>query len=291
MSRYDRNRNKQSNKSTFIFAIFFSLLIGISGTYYVVENYNRDKADPPRVSGSELSPESAGLAALQDGSAVPVEKDSERLHPITTALPSQADAGEGQLPDLLSSDSFVRAELIKLLPGLAQWLNFDQLIRRYMQIANDFAQGQRVTKHVSFLRQDEAFTVQQGENGLIIAPKSFRRYNVLAETIQAINAKSAAATYIKLRPLLLQVFAEFAYPKDVSMESIIKKAAGEIIAAPVLEGDIYVTRPSMYYKYADPSLEALSPVKKQMLRMGAENTKIIQNKCREFLVELAKSAI
>lgn len=286
MSRYDRNRNKQSAKSTFIFAIFFSLLIGISGTYYVVENFKRDKTEKLRGSAEESTPESAGLKSPQDGLPVPDEKDSELVQPNTATLPAQ-----GQLPDLLGSDSFVRAGLIGLSPGLAQWLNADQLIRRYMQVANDFSQGQRVTKHVSFLRLDEPFAVQQGENGLLIAPKSFRRYNFLAQTIQAINAKSAVATYLKLRPLLLQVFAEFAYPKDIGMESIIKKAVGEIIAAPVLEGDVYVTRPSLFYKYADPNLEVLNPVKKQMLRMGAENTKIIQNKCREFLVELAKSGV
>ena len=291
MSRYDRNRNKQSNKSTFIFAIFFSLLIGISGTYYVVENFKRDKADKPDISSEGTTPDNARLSPLQDGLPIPVEKDSELVQPNPATLPAQAGASQGSLPDLLSSDSFVRAELIKLSPGLAQWLSADQLIRRYMQITNDFSQGQRVTKHISFLRLDEPFAVRQGENGLLIAAKSFTRYNVLAQTVQAINAKSAAAVYIKLRPLLLQVFAEFAYPKEVSMESIIKKAVGEIIAAPVLDGDVYVTRPSLFYKYADPSLEALNPVKKQMLRMGAENTKIIQHKCREFLVELAKSGV
>jgi hypothetical protein len=88
---------------------------------------------------------------------------------------------------------------------------------------------------------------------------------------------------------MLQVFAEFSYPKDFTLETIIKKAAGEIIATPVVEGQISLIRPSVLYKFADPKLEALNAVQKQMIRMGPENTKIIQNKCREFLVDLGKA--
>jgi hypothetical protein len=37
------------------------------------------------------------------------------------------------------------------------------------------------------------------------------------------------------------------------------------------------------YKYADSELENASPVHKQMLRMGPENTRIIQQKVRLLL--------
>lgn len=90
---------------------------------------------------------------------------------------------------------------------------------------------------------------------------------------------------------MLQVFAEFSYPQDITLESIVKKAAGEILATPAIEGQVALIRPSVYYKFADAKLEALNPVQKQMIRMGPENTRIIQAKCREFLVELAKSGV
>ena len=152
-------------------------------------------------------------------------------------------------------------------------------------------QSSRVFKHLSFLRFDAPFTVEQGENGLQIAPKSYRRYDPLAQAINAINTRSAVTLYKTFRPLMLQVFAEFSYPKDISLESIVKKAGSEILAAPVIDGQVAVVRPSMFYKFADPSLEALNPVQKQIIRMGPYNAKIIQNKCREFLVELGKAGL
>jgi Protein of unknown function (DUF3014) len=295
MSRYDRNRNKQSNKTTFIFAILVSLLIGISGTYYVMEHFKRQKtaeilglggANPKETAVSEKIPNIQQNSLEKGGEPLPVPVAKQTLPTNSVDFINQKSA----LPDLLSSDAFVRQMLVKLSPGLNQWLGTDQLIRRYMLITNDFSQGLRISKHMSFLRFDEPLTVAQGENGLYIAPKSFQRYNNLALAIQAINAQTAMAVYKKFRPLLLQVFAEFNYPRDINLESIIKKAAGEIIATPVLEGQIAVVRPSLYYKFADPKLEALNSVQKQMIRMGSEHTKIIQSKCREFLVELGKSS-
>jgi hypothetical protein len=95
------------------------------------------------------------------------------------------------------------------------------------------------------------------------------------------------AVYKKFRPLLLQVFAEFSYPAEHQLEDILVKAAAEILAAPVIEEPIALVRPSVRYKFADKKLEALSPVSKQMIRMGPENTRIIQNKVRLLVEELA----
>ena len=294
MSRYDRSRSKQPSKTAFIFTILVSLFIGISGTYYVLQNYKHNKAENVSGTGNTVTNEIAVTDKSLDSQQVPVENGNEARQAQTdsAADPSYEPINQKSgLPDLLSSDRAFRRSLIKLSPALVEWLGGDQLIRRYIVIANDFSQGLRVLKHVSFLRFEEAFAVEQGENGLQIAPKSYRRYDKLAQAIEVVDAKAAVAVYQKFRPLMLQVFAEFSYPKDITLESVVKKAASEILAAPVLEGQHAVVRPSLFYKFADPKLEALNPVQKQMLRMGAQNMRTIQNKCREFLVELGKSGL
>ncbi|MEQ1485541.1 DUF3014 domain-containing protein [Methyloglobulus sp.] len=290
MGRYDRNRSKKSNNTVFIIAVLVSLLIGISGTYYVMENFKAIKEVGSADSiDTKLNEPAIAEEFPQEQQLGGDELEILPLEPVTLDSIDQPVLQSGQ-PDLLSSDGYVRQEIVNISPGLSEWFSADQLLRRYVVIANDFAQGSRISKHMSILRFNEPFVVeQQGENGLYISPKSFTRYNKLAQTVQAINTKAAVAVYQKFRPLMLQVFAEFSYPKDFTLETIIKKAAGEIIAAPVIEGQISLIRPSVLYKFADPKLEALNDVQKQMIRMGPENTKIIQNKCREFLVELAKS--
>jgi len=49
-----------------------------------------------------------------------------------------------------------------------------------------------------------------------------------------------------------------------------------ILATPIVVEPIKLTRDSVVYKFADPALESLLPLQKQLLRTGPENTKRIQ---------------
>jgi hypothetical protein len=154
-------------------------------------------------------------------------------------------------------------------------------------LENDFSQGLWLEKHMSFLKQAQHFIVEQTDNGLFMSKQSYQRYDKLASAIDAMDVRSTLAVYQKFRPLMLQVFAGFSYPTDHSLEDIFEKAAAEILAAPVIEEPVALVRPSVLYKFADKKLEVLSPVSKQMIRMGPENTRIIQNKIRPLVQELA----
>jgi hypothetical protein len=43
------------------------------------------------------------------------------------------------------------------------------------------------------------------------------------------------------------------------------------MATPDLEGDIEIVQPKVYYQFADPNVESLKPLQKQLLRMGPQN--------------------
>jgi Protein of unknown function (DUF3014) len=295
MSRYDRNRSNKSTKTTFlIIAILLALPIGMGGSYYFMDDIRRATEIGATIPEETPANKTAVTEGYPDEQQAPADEQLEFLHtePKTIAgNDGQTSTQQSGSPDLLTSDDFVQQSLVKIAPGLAQWLNTDQLIRKYVLITNDFAQGLRITKHISFLRIEEPFSVEQDKNESFIASKSFQRYDKLAQTIQVIDAKAAVAVYQKLRPLMLQVFAEFSYPQDITLEEIVKKAMAEILATPAIDEQIALVRPSVHYKFADAKLEALSPVQKQMIRMGPTNTRIIQGKCREFLVALAQSGI
>lgn len=77
--------------------------------------------------------------------------------------------------------------------------------------------------------------------------------------------------YRDFKSLIQQVYLEFGYPADRRLEDIFLKAAAQILAAPIVDSLIDLVRPSVYYKFADEKLEALSPVAKQMLHMGPDN--------------------
>lgn len=195
------------------------------------------------------------------------------------ALPEQTVA----LPELSSSDESFREAIMAISPELAPWLKADYLIKKYVVIANDFSQGLWQEKHMRFLKQSTAFAVEDTGSGPVMSKKSYQRYDKLATAIAAIDANAALMAYQKFKPLLQQVFAEFGYPAEHPLDDIFLKTAAQILATPLIEQPIALEKPSVFYKYADKKLEALSPVSKQMLRMGPKNTRIIQNKVRQLV--------
>ncbi|MGR9115721.1 MAG: DUF3014 domain-containing protein [Gammaproteobacteria bacterium] len=225
----------------------------------------------------ESGTEGAPPADLESGR----QQDSGETTEAETKEPQTT--GPAALPPLASSDGLFRDEVTELSPELANWLKTDDLVRKTLVIANDFSQGQRLDKHMRSFKLNEPFMADQDEQGLYLTSKSYQRYNALVSAIDAVNVPAALEFYQTFKPLYREVFEEFNYPEDYQLDDIFKKAAAEILAAPVIEGRIGLVRTSVNYKFSDKKLEALSPVQKQMIRMGPQNTRIIQNKLRLLL--------
>lgn len=290
MSRYVRNKSEKSTTSDYLMPVVATiLLIAVVGGYFVVEWLKQFSA-PPEFAGKDNQTAAITATATYAQGQSPLENGGLQILPaIKGDNMAQRLDKQPVLPNLLDSDVLVRQEVGKISPGLLPWLSADQLIRRYMVVLNDFAKSQRIAGHMSFIRLEEPFLVEMTGNDLYISAKCYQRYNLLVQSIQAIDAKAAIRLYKLFRPLMLQVFAEFGYPKDVTLEATLKKAVAQLLAAPVIREKVALVRPSLYYKFADNKLETLNPVQKQMLRMGPDNTRIIQAKLREFMAELAKA--
>lgn len=282
MGRYHQTKEKTSGGLMVLLVIMLIAFIA-AGWFY----FNQEQAG--RIAKSETQPLPLPPAADAAGDIeTPADKDIAAAQPEPGNAADEAFRQQFEvLPDLDASDGFIREELLKLSPGLERWLTADQLIRKFMVIVNDFSEGSRLEKHMRFLRPDQPFSVDQDQAGMFIAEQSYRRYDPLAAAINALDADATVALYNKIRPLLMQVFAEFSYPEGYRLDDIFTKAAAEILAAPVIDGRVGLVRPSVHYKFADAETEALNPVRKQMLRMGPGNTRIIQNKVRRLVEGLA----
>lgn len=277
MNRYDQVKDKKNGKGAFLSVIILIALASLGWFYLkhqqsnaVTEPVSRALAIP-----SNASPPSSVREAIDEETATEIAPDNVAELQLATSF---------VLPDLDNSDGLLREEMTGISPMFADWLNTDQLIRKYVVIVNDFSQGLRLEKHLRFLEPDQPFAVEQQNGSLVIAAKSYRRYDRLAAAVNALDVQATLAVYKKFRPLLMQVFREFSYPGEYRLEDIFIKAAAVILAAPVIDGQIELLRQSINYKFADQQLEALNPIHKQMLRMGPENTRIIQHKLR-LLVE------
>lgn len=282
MGRYDQTDDKKSN-GLVIGAIGVLLLAG--GWLYL--NRPEQTAAEPEIQRLEISLAPNVIQTDQQAA------NELAIEQAPTDLPDLALQGSPAvaepLPALADSDEMMRQVMLGVSSQLAPWLATDQLIKKYTIIANDLSQGLWLEKHRQFLQPAAAFSVQQTDNSSVIAEASFRRYDGLAQAIDGIDARVVIMAYQKFKPLLLQIFDQFGYPPERPMDDMFLKAAAQILAAPVIEEPIPVVRPSVFYKFADAELEKLSPVAKLMLRMGPENTRLIQRKARQLAQELSNA--
>ncbi|MGZ8917181.1 MAG: DUF3014 domain-containing protein [Methylobacter sp.] len=284
MGRYDQTKEKKPTGVIVVIAIILIILAG--GGWFYFDKLAQEGI-LPETKALRLPPPSSEMST---DTSVPESTSRDETLPDAETWGEAAQTQQEQqfvLPELIGSDRPFREAVISVSPGLSPWLNTDQLIRKYMLIANDFSQGLWLERHMRFLKQAQPFKVEWTDGGMFMSNKGYQRYDPLAAAIDAMDVQSTLAVYEKFRPLLLQVYAEFSYPPERQLEDIFVKAAAEIMAAPIIEEPIELIRPSVRYKFADKKLEDLSPVSKQMIRMGPENTRIIQNKVRLLVEELA----
>ncbi|MDP2351220.1 MAG: DUF3014 domain-containing protein [Pseudomonadota bacterium] len=302
MGRYDRNKGKRTgrynpakDKSSdgihVVVVLVLIILAGASG--FFAKQLMDDLKDQGKSEVRALAiPFNTGNTDAAESTRTNITDTEQAQTGVSEAADDNIETLQAVeelvvLPELDSSDAPIRESITQVAPELAPWLNTGQLIRTYMVIANDFSQGLRSGKHMYFLKLDQPLSADQNDTGLVIAAKSYQRYDKLAQAIEAIDAPAILAVYKKFRPLLLQVYSEFSYPAGYSLEDMFTKAAAEVLAAPVIDEPIALVRTSTHYKFADPQLEALNPVHKQMIRMGPENTRLIQSKVRLLVEEMA----
>jgi len=282
MNRYNQAKDKKSAWRGILGTAVLIALASVGWLYFknqqsgAVTGAGARVLALPLVSGETAEPISVNKSVNEPDMAETIPDGIVELHLESSFI----------LPDLDNSDALIREEITGISPMLADWLNTDQLVRKYIVIINDLSQGWRLEKHLGFAKPGQPFTVDQDKGSPVIAAKSYQRYDRLAAAINALDVQATLTVYKKFRPLLLQVFSEFSYPAEYSLGNIFTKAAAIILAAPIVDGQIALVRHSANYKFADRQLESLNPVHKQMLRMGPENTRIIQDKLRLLVAGL-----
>jgi len=182
------------------------------------------------------------------------------------------------LPPLAASDSLVRAwvEGLSSHPRLAEWLATDSLVRRFVRAVVTVGLGRTPRSELAFLEPEGKFRVRGSGDSLVVDPASYRRYDPLVETFAALDTRGAARIYRRLRPLFQQAYRDLGY-REGSFDAEMARAVEELRGAPVPEEPVrLVPRGASEYEFADPRLEGLDPVQKQLLRMGPSNVRRVQ---------------
>jgi len=182
-----------------------------------------------------------------------------------------------ELPGLDNSDDFVRERLLLInsKKEFSNWVKADDLVRRSASYLDGLSNGVMLSKIFPLTPPEGAFTTHKSDGSIWLNAGNYERYNRTINAIANTDMASIAKMFHFSRPLLEAAFAEMGYnPRQ--MDGIVLQAIDVILAAPIIVEPIKLTRESVVYKFADPALEALPPLQKQLLRIGPNNTKHLQ---------------
>lgn len=191
------------------------------------------------------------------------------------------------LPPSAESDAQVRKELAgaSSRPEWAKWLAESDLLNRWVTVADNLAEDVSPAKQLAFLAPAKKFHAIEKKKKITLDPKSYDRYDAVAQVIGSIDAKVFAGAVHTLHPLLEAAYHQLGYP-DRKLDDLARKALQRLADAPVVDGAIELQPKGALYKFADDKLESLGPVEKHLVRMGPRNTKVIQAKAREIAAAL-----
>jgi hypothetical protein len=199
------------------------------------------------------------------------------------ASPAPVAAPSPPLPELAASDPFVRERLGALSAdaGWPAWLSADGLVPRFVAAASAVGEGKSPRQALDFVPVRGTFAVRTEGARTLIDAASFARYDGVARVLSGIDPEKARPLWRLLHPLLERAWAEIA-PPDRQLDAVVLAGLDHLLATPVPPAEIDVVLADGLYRYVDPTLEALSPAQKHLVRMGAQNASQVREALRRL---------
>ena len=185
------------------------------------------------------------------------------------------------LPNLDASDQFIRDRLVFLSEkrDLAVWLTTDDILRRSASYLDGLARGVILSNIFPLSSPEGEFSTHRDEQTIWLNAGNYERYDNTVSVISSLDMDLAAQIFHLTRPLLEGAFSELGY-RPRQMDGIILTALDQIMNTPVIFEPIQLSRDSVNFKFFDSKLESLTPLHKQLVRAGPENTRRLQKQAK-----------
>jgi len=224
-----------------------------------------------RSRASRSAPAASAAASVEE--PTPEQREPLGGEPIPVTLPS-----------LDESDPFVRtliAALSSYPSQLTAWLATKGLVRNFVVVVTNIADGSTPAPHLGRLRPSGRFLVIERDGDLYVDPRSYDRYTMLAAAAASIDPAGSARLYATLKPLLEKASRDLGNP-DTSFDRTIERAIVRLLNTPVLNDPVRVEPQGEGYAFEDADVEALTAAQKQLLRFGSRNVLRIQETLRNI---------
>lgn len=223
---------------------------------------------PPAPRGGET-----GVETLQEAEACPAVPPGLRTPP----------------PPLTESDGFVRERLGCVGALVPLWLQQPDLARRGAVLLDNAKSGKLPPRQVALAASPRSFQAVERDGALFVDPASWRRYDAVTDALTCLPPDEAAALAQVFEPLLVEALAELGVAVTAT-EAHFHAALAQVEATPMPPGFLPLAQGKVLYEYADPQLEALPPLQKQLLRLGPANLARLKDYARDVRQALRRQA-
>jgi DUF3014 family protein len=242
------------------------LLVGAGAAVYY---YQRERAPEPVPDVAAAPP--------------PVAPEPIASAPVVQPQPTRTIP----LPPLDKSDAEVRGGLTEIFgrDAVGQYLAPERIVRNIVVTIDNLPREKMALQQRPIKPTPGKFLTAGPEDGTTIAPDNSARYAPLIEAMNSTDAQTLVALYRGLQPLFQEAYEDLGHPNAVFNTRLIE-VIDHLLQTPDVPGPIRLVQPSVYYRYADPRIEALSSGQKLLIRMGPENAGVLKAKLREIREEL-----
>jgi len=216
-----------------------------------------------------------------DAEPIAIEEVEPAPAPAPTLDQQEASEPEAEpLPSLNDSDSAVLSELARVELGarLLRLLAPDDIIRKFVVFTYNVAQGELPQVAYPLRGANGELVVDEIDANLYeMGPGTYRRFDGMVDTLVGLEPGQAMTVYRALRPLFQEAYAELGLGSE-NFDEVLVQAIDQIMMADTATGPFQLIKPSVMYLYADGRIEDMSPVEKQLLRLGPENTEKLKGR-------------
>ncbi|WP_428309836.1 DUF3014 domain-containing protein [Hydrocarboniphaga sp.] len=238
----------------------------------------------------DAQPSAEVVAPAAVTTPAPPAADDTPQNPVpVTPPPSETAPPAPPLPLLASSDAEMRQSLIGLFDTapVEAFLIPTDIIRRFVAMIDNLPEASLPMRVRPIRKIDGGFVAQQqAEGSYTLSAGNAARYAGFVEAVQMADAKRVSEVYFRYYPLFQSAYEELGHPGQYFNDRLVQ-VIDHLLATPEIAGAIPLTRPKVFYQFADPALESLSAGQKALIRIGPENAEVVKAKLRELRARIA----